>query len=130
MDLEARISLVPPEVSTFVPEVTTADAKHNTTSTFLKIQKLKRASQEVLEEPAKRQKIGEASGSGDEQSTKKEKELIEEELQTLLVIVLVEEVYVEALEKFDRDNLVVKLWDLVKERFSTTKPTDDKEMEL
>ncbi|GKD10010.1 hypothetical protein Tco_1189695 [Tanacetum coccineum] len=33
------------------------------------------------------------------------------------------------LKKFDRDDLV-KLWDLVKERFSTTKPTNDKEKEL
>ncbi|GJW19378.1 hypothetical protein Tco_0026814 [Tanacetum coccineum] len=31
--------------------------------------------------------------------------------------------------KFDRDDLV-KLWDLVKKRFSTTEPTDDKEKEL
>ncbi|GKD64005.1 hypothetical protein Tco_1306113, partial [Tanacetum coccineum] len=53
-----------------------------------------------------------------EQSAEKEKELSEEELQKLLVIVLVEEVYVEALQ------------DLVKERFSTTEPTDDKEKEL
>ncbi|GJW09211.1 hypothetical protein Tco_1575038 [Tanacetum coccineum] len=35
----------------------------------------------------------------------------------------------EKLQKFDRDDLV-KLWDLVKKRFSTTKPTDDKEKEL
>ncbi|GKD77903.1 hypothetical protein Tco_1340524 [Tanacetum coccineum] len=98
--------------------------------------RLKRAGQEVLEEPVKRQKIGEASGSGEEQSTEKEKELSEEGLQKLLVVVPVEEVYVEALQifaemlkKFDRDNLV-KLWDLIKERFSTTKPTDDKEKEL
>ncbi|GKF13307.1 hypothetical protein Tco_0054769, partial [Tanacetum coccineum] len=67
-------------------------------------------------------KIGEASGSGEE-SAEKEKELSEEELQKLLVIVPVEEVYVEALQifakmlkKFDRDDLV-KLWDLVKERY-------------
>ncbi|GKA42284.1 hypothetical protein Tco_0734944 [Tanacetum coccineum] len=33
------------------------------------------------------------------------------------------------LEKFDRDDLV-KLWDLVKERFMTTEPTYDKEKEL
>ncbi|GJV20403.1 hypothetical protein Tco_1369423 [Tanacetum coccineum] len=33
------------------------------------------------------------------------------------------------LKKFDRDDLV-KLWDLVKERFSTTDPTDDKEKAL
>ncbi|GJU83123.1 hypothetical protein Tco_1285488 [Tanacetum coccineum] len=107
-------------------------------------------------------------GSGEEQSAEKEKELSEEELQKLLVVVPVEEVYVEALQvkypiidwevysedtrrywriirvgnhteayqifadmlkKFDRDDLV-KLWDLVKKRFSTTEPTDDKEKEL
>ncbi|GJR95662.1 hypothetical protein Tco_0267836 [Tanacetum coccineum] len=107
----------------------------------LEVQRLKRAGQEVLEEPVKRQKIGEASGS-DEESAEKEKELSEEELQKLLVIVPVEEVYVEALqvkypiidwevysEDTRRDDLV-KLWDLVKERFSTTEPTDDKEKEL
>ncbi|GJX26916.1 hypothetical protein Tco_0233212 [Tanacetum coccineum] len=105
---------------------------------------------------------------GEEQSTEKEKELSEEELQKLLVVVPVEEVYVEALQvkypiidwevysedtrrywkiirvrnhteayqiftemlkKFDRDDLV-KLWDLVKEMFSTTEPTDNKEKEL
>ncbi|GJW04554.1 putative ribonuclease H-like domain-containing protein [Tanacetum coccineum] len=80
--------------------------------------------------------IGEASGSGEEQSAEKEKELSKEELQKLLVVVLVEEVYVEALQifsemlmRFDRDDLV-KLWDLVKEMFSITEPTDDKEKEL
>ncbi|GKB18961.1 hypothetical protein Tco_0852884 [Tanacetum coccineum] len=35
MDLDARISLVPPQVSTAVPEVTTADAELNTASTFV-----------------------------------------------------------------------------------------------
>ncbi|GKA01318.1 hypothetical protein Tco_0673983 [Tanacetum coccineum] len=72
----------------------------------------------------------------EEQSTEKEKELSKEELQKLLVIVPVEEVYVEALQifddmlkKFDREDLV-KLWDLVKKRFNTTEPTDDKEKEL
>ncbi|GJU66802.1 hypothetical protein Tco_1253061 [Tanacetum coccineum] len=102
----------------------------------LEVQRLKRAGQEVLEEPVKRQKIREASGSGEEQSAKKEKELSEEELQKLFVVVQVEEVYVEALQifaktlkKFNRDDLV-KLWDLVTERFSTTEPTDDKEKEL
>ncbi|GJY88581.1 uncharacterized mitochondrial protein-like protein [Tanacetum coccineum] len=134
----------------------------------LEVQRLKRAGQEVLEEPVKRQKIGEASGSGEEQSAEKEKELSEEELQKLLVIVLVEElviqplqvrypiidwevysedtrrywriirvgnhteayqIFADMLKKFNRDDLV-KLWDLVKERFSTTEPTVDKEKEL
>ncbi|GJX23380.1 hypothetical protein Tco_0227825 [Tanacetum coccineum] len=62
--------------------------------------------------------IGEASGSGEEQSTEKEKELSEEELQKLLVLVPVEELVIQPLQ------------DLVKERFSTTEPTDDKEKEL
>ncbi|GJT35240.1 hypothetical protein Tco_0925659 [Tanacetum coccineum] len=35
----------------------------------------------------------------------------------------------QVLKEFDRDDLV-KLWDLVKKRFSTTEPTDDKEKEL
>nr|GEW76485.1 putative ribonuclease H-like domain-containing protein [Tanacetum cinerariifolium] len=77
----------------------------------------KRPCQEVLKEPAKRQKIKEASGS-------------------------VEEAYVEALQvkypiidwevysKDTRRDDLVKLWDLVKERFSTTEPTDDKENAL
>ncbi|GJS40648.1 putative ribonuclease H-like domain-containing protein [Tanacetum coccineum] len=64
----------------------------------LEVQRLKRAGQEVLEEPAKRQKIREASGSGEEQSAEKEKEVSEEELQKLLVIVPVEEVYIKALQ--------------------------------
>ncbi|GJX84379.1 hypothetical protein Tco_0335153 [Tanacetum coccineum] len=89
----------------------------------------KRPRAEPDEEIVKRQKIGETSGSGEEQSAEKEKELLEEELQKLLVAVLVEKVYVEALQKFNRDYLV-KLWDLVKKRFSTTKPTDDNEKEL
>ncbi|GJV76613.1 ribonuclease H-like domain-containing protein [Tanacetum coccineum] len=94
--------------------------------------------------------------------------IIRKKLQKLMVIVLVEEVYVEALQvkypiidwevysedtrrywriirvgnhteayqifadilkKFDRDDML-KLWDLVKKRFSTTEPTDDKEKEL
>ncbi|GKE28269.1 hypothetical protein Tco_1443653, partial [Tanacetum coccineum] len=39
------------------------------------------------------------------------------------------QIFADMLKKFDKDGLV-KLWDLVKERFSTTEPTDDKEKEL
>ncbi|GJV71718.1 hypothetical protein Tco_1491713 [Tanacetum coccineum] len=39
------------------------------------------------------------------------------------------QIFADMLKKFDRDDLV-KLWDLVKERLSTTEPTDDKEKEL
>ncbi|GJT66916.1 hypothetical protein Tco_1018396, partial [Tanacetum coccineum] len=92
----------------------------------LEVQRLKRAGQEVSKKHVKRQKIGEASGSGEEHSAEKEKEVSQEDLQQLVMIVPVEEVYVEALRKFDRDDLD-KLWSLVKERFSSTDPTDDKE---
>ncbi|GKA59395.1 hypothetical protein Tco_0758708 [Tanacetum coccineum] len=74
--------------------------------------------------------------SVEEQSARKEKEISEEELKKLLVIVPVEEVYIEALQvyqvfedmlkRFDRDDLE-KLWDLVKKKFSSTEPKIDKE---
>ncbi|GJV11679.1 hypothetical protein Tco_1353220 [Tanacetum coccineum] len=100
------------------------------------------AETELDHESSKKQKIDEASGSVQEESAEKEKELSEEELQKLLVIVPMEEVYIEALqvkyliidwEVYSEDSRredLVKLWDLVKERFSSTEPTDDKEKEL
>ncbi|GJX07720.1 hypothetical protein Tco_0195652 [Tanacetum coccineum] len=39
------------------------------------------------------------------------------------------QIFADMLKKFDKDDLV-NLWDLVKERFSTTEPTDDKEKKL
>ncbi|GJX72897.1 hypothetical protein Tco_0311492 [Tanacetum coccineum] len=60
----------------------------------LEVQRLKRAGQEVSEKPVKRQKIGEASGSGKEHSAEKEKELSQEDLQQMMMVVPVEEVYV------------------------------------
>ncbi|GJX67766.1 hypothetical protein Tco_0303493 [Tanacetum coccineum] len=56
----------------------------------------------------------------------------------MIMVVPVKEVYVEALqvkypiidwEKFDKDDLD-KVWSLVKERFSSTYPTNDKERTL
>ncbi|GJX03888.1 hypothetical protein Tco_0189804 [Tanacetum coccineum] len=123
---------------------------------------------ELDHEGSKKQKTNEDSKSVQEQPDEEEKELPQEDLQQMMMVVPVEEVYVEALQvkypiidwevysedtrrywriirvgnhteayqifadmlkKFDRDDLV-KLWDLVKERFSTTEPTDDKEKEL
>ncbi|GJR34788.1 hypothetical protein Tco_1210472 [Tanacetum coccineum] len=55
--------------------------------------------------------------------------IITQGLQQMMMVVPVEEVYIEALQKFDRDNLD-KIWSLVKERFSSTDPTDDKERTL
>ncbi|GKD96313.1 hypothetical protein Tco_1380210 [Tanacetum coccineum] len=57
----------------------------------------KRQRSDLDDENVKRQKTKEALGLGEEQSTEKEKELSEEKLQKLLVIIPVEEFYVKAL---------------------------------
>ncbi|GJZ85854.1 hypothetical protein Tco_0651193 [Tanacetum coccineum] len=100
------------------------------------------AEAELDHEGSKRQKTNEASGSVQEQPEEEEKELSQEDLQQMMMVVPVEEVYVEALQVkypiidwedmlkiFNRDDLVM-LWNLVKERFSSTEPTDDKERAL
>ncbi|GKF18997.1 hypothetical protein Tco_0067635, partial [Tanacetum coccineum] len=98
-------------------------------------ERTKRAGLNLQEESSKRQKTGEGSEPTEEL---KADEISQEDLQQMIMVVLVEEVYVEALqvkypiidwEKFDRDDLD-KLWSLVKERFSSTNPTDDKERTL
>nr|GEY05433.1 hypothetical protein [Tanacetum cinerariifolium] len=126
---------------------------------------LKRDVEEELEqESSKRQKTRKSSESRE----KEDDNLTQEDLQEIMMIVLVEEVFVEALQvkypiidwefyteesrkywkiirvgnhietyqifadmlkKFDQDELI-KLLDLVKKRYSTTEPTDDKEKEL
>ncbi|GKB89129.1 hypothetical protein Tco_0961401, partial [Tanacetum coccineum] len=67
------------------------------------------AKEELSEESSKRQKIGEASEPAKESKDKESDELSQEQLQ--------------------QDDLV-KLWDLVREIFSSTEPTDDKERAL
>nr|GEU75737.1 zinc finger, CCHC-type [Tanacetum cinerariifolium] len=69
-------------------------------------------------EGSKRQKTNEASWLVQEQPDEEENELSQEDLQQMMMVVPVEEVYVEALQSF------------VKERFSSTEPTDDKERTL
>ncbi|GJX36767.1 ribonuclease H-like domain-containing protein [Tanacetum coccineum] len=113
----------------------------------LEVQRLKRAGQEVSEKPVKRQKIGEASGSGKEHSAEKEKELSQEDLQQMMMVVLVEEVYVEALHvKYLIINWEIyseetrRYWRIISvgnhtEAYQTfddisTNPTDDKERTL
>ncbi|GJR64023.1 hypothetical protein Tco_0010088 [Tanacetum coccineum] len=80
----------------------------------------------------------EGSEPAEESKDKELYELSQEQLQQLIIIVPEEGMNVEALqtkypiidwENFDRDNLV-KLWDLVRKRFSSTEPTDDKERAL
>ncbi|GKA72812.1 hypothetical protein Tco_0779028, partial [Tanacetum coccineum] len=100
------------------------------------------AEAELDHEGSKRQKTNEASGSIQEQPEEEEKELSHEDFQQMMMVAPVEEVYVEALQVkypiidwedmlkiFDRDDLVM-LWNLVKERFSSTEPINDKERAL
>ncbi|GKA76407.1 hypothetical protein Tco_0782868 [Tanacetum coccineum] len=79
-----------------------------------------------------------------QQSSKKQKpdELSQEELQQLMIIVPEEGMNIEALqtkyliidwEVYTEDSRMddlVKLWSLVQESFNTTKPTEDKEIEI
>ncbi|GJV12635.1 hypothetical protein Tco_1354176, partial [Tanacetum coccineum] len=64
-----------------------------------------------------------------QQSSKKQKsdELSQEEIQQLMIIV--PEAFEDMLKTFDRDDLV-KLWSLVQERFNSTEPIEDKEIEI
>nr|GEW59347.1 hypothetical protein [Tanacetum cinerariifolium] len=98
-------------------------------------ERTKRARLNLQEESSKRQKTKEGSKLIEEP---KVDEKSQEDLQQMMMIVPVEEVYVKALqvkypiidwERFDKDDLV-KLWEIIKERFSTTEPTDDKEKAL
>ncbi|GJS66696.1 hypothetical protein Tco_0681260 [Tanacetum coccineum] len=96
------------------------------------------AEEELGEESSKRQKIGKKSEPTEESKDKESDELSQEKLQQLIIIVPEEGMNVEALqtkypiidwENFNKGDLV-KLWDLVRERFSSTEPTDDKERAL
>ncbi|GKB61086.1 putative ribonuclease H-like domain-containing protein [Tanacetum coccineum] len=57
------------------------------------------------------------------------KEIFETTMKRVRYPIIDREIFADMLKKFDRDDLV-KLWDLVKERFSITEPIDDKEKEL
>ncbi|GJU58859.1 hypothetical protein Tco_1236625 [Tanacetum coccineum] len=105
---------------------------------------MKRSGFDFQKPPAKRQKIGEVSGSVEEQSTGKEKEVkypiidwevFTEESRSYWRIIRVRnhtevyQVFEDMLKRFDRDDLE-KLWDLVKKKLSSTEPTVDKEKVL
>ncbi|GJY94453.1 hypothetical protein Tco_0510814 [Tanacetum coccineum] len=113
----------------------------------LEIPRLKRAGQEVQEEPAKRQRTKEISNSVQEQTDEEPKidELSQEQLSQMIIIVPKEGMHVEALQtkypiigwevfedmikNFDREDLL-NLWSLVQERFNSPGLTEDKEKEL
>ncbi|GJS09046.1 hypothetical protein Tco_0365842 [Tanacetum coccineum] len=104
-----------------VPELTTESLKRN-------------AQEELDHEGSKRQKIGESSEPDEEPKDKDVDDLSQDELQQMTIIVPeqginVYQFFEDMLKVFDRDDLV-HLWSLVKERFSLTEPTDDKERAL
>nr|GEW79330.1 hypothetical protein [Tanacetum cinerariifolium] len=109
----------------------TMSQQRKTVCTYMK--NMAGAGLNLQEESSKRQKIEEGSKSTEEP---KADEISQEDLQQLMMIVPAKEVYVEAIQnfddrfkRFDKDDLF-RLWDLVKERFSITKPTNDKENAL
>ncbi|GJW29102.1 hypothetical protein Tco_0045977, partial [Tanacetum coccineum] len=77
------------------------------------------------------QRLFEEDQAHEEQSAEKEKELSEEELQKLLVIVPIEELVIQPLQvRYPIIDWEVYSEDTRKERFCTAKPIDDKEKEL
>ncbi|GJX69665.1 hypothetical protein Tco_0305392 [Tanacetum coccineum] len=110
-------SFTPMENDDTVPKVVARSSKRS-------------AEEELGEESSNRQKIGERSEPAEESKDKESDELSQEQLQQLIIIVPEEGMNVEdILKNFDRDDLV-KLWDLVRERFSSIEPTNYKERAL
>ncbi|GJU27483.1 hypothetical protein Tco_1166104 [Tanacetum coccineum] len=100
------------------------------------------AEEKLNQESSKRQKTNESSKLTEEPRDKEADELSQEELQQMMIIVLDQGMNVKALQTkypiFDweiytegtrKDDLVM-LWSLVKEKFKSIEPTDDKEREL
>nr|GEU49111.1 RNA-directed DNA polymerase homolog [Tanacetum cinerariifolium] len=158
-------------MSNHIKRIGSYTLKHLKKLSFDEIKELFEATmrkEELKHEGSKKQKTSEASGSAQEQPGEEEKELSQEDLQQLMIIVPEQGMNVEALKTkypiidleiytedtrkywkiirvgnhtevyqffkdmlkiFDKDDLVM-LWSLVKERFSSTEPTDDKEKAL
>ncbi|GKE46753.1 hypothetical protein Tco_1478011, partial [Tanacetum coccineum] len=97
-----------------VPELATRSSKRD-------------AELELNQESSKRQKMGESSELAEEPRYKEDDELSQEELQQMMIIVTEQGMNVKALQtKVD----LVMLWSLVKEKFNSTEPTNDKEREI
>ncbi|GKD72816.1 hypothetical protein Tco_1331098, partial [Tanacetum coccineum] len=84
------------------------------------------AEKELVQESSNRQKTRESSEPVEEPKDKEE-ELSQERIQQMMIIVPEQGMNVETLQT--KEDLV-KLWSLVKEKFTSTKPTEDKEREI
>ncbi|GJX98077.1 hypothetical protein Tco_0355096 [Tanacetum coccineum] len=105
-DVKEMFDNVHKQVTSFVPM-----------DSVMEKERTKRAGLNLQEESSKRQKTGEGS--------KPTKELKADEISQKEAY----QTFDDMLKKFDRDDLD-KQWSLVKERFSSTDPTDDKERTL
>ncbi|GKB07852.1 hypothetical protein Tco_0836136 [Tanacetum coccineum] len=94
-----------------VPELPTGSSKRD-------------AEEELDQWSSKRQKTDESSGPAEESKDKDVDDLSQQKLQQMMIKVLEERMNVEALDD------LVKLWSLVQESFNSTRPTEDKEIEL
>ncbi|GKD55272.1 hypothetical protein Tco_1288659, partial [Tanacetum coccineum] len=106
--------LIESEIKRVIPELAAGSSKRD-------------AEEELDQESSKRQKTGESSELAEEPRDKEADELSQEELQQMMIIVPEQGMNVEALQT--KDDLVM-LWSLVKEKFNSTEPTDDKEREI
>ncbi|GJW35263.1 hypothetical protein Tco_0058183, partial [Tanacetum coccineum] len=92
------------------------------------------AEEELDQESSKRQKTDESSEIAKEPRDKEADELSQEELQQIMIIVLEQGMNVEALQTkypiIDWEIYTGGTRNLVKEKFNSTKPTDDKEREI
>ncbi|GJR93034.1 hypothetical protein Tco_0265208 [Tanacetum coccineum] len=116
------------EIERVIPELAVGSSKRD-------------VEEELNQESSKRQKIGESSELAEEPKDKEE-ELSQEELQQMMIIVSEQGMNVEALQtkypiidweiytKGTRKDDLVMLWSLVKEKFNSTEPTNDKEREI
>ncbi|GJS11142.1 putative ribonuclease H-like domain-containing protein [Tanacetum coccineum] len=98
--------------------------------------------EELDQESSKRQKNSESSELAEEPRDKEADELSQEELQQMMIIVPEQGMNVEALQtkypiidweiytKGTRKDDLVMLWSLVKEKFNSIEPIDDKEREI
>ncbi|GJZ61246.1 hypothetical protein Tco_0617383 [Tanacetum coccineum] len=125
------------QIQSFVP----IDSKMEKGSEKKTEGRLKRAGQDVVEEPAKRQKTTEASESVQEQPSEEPKypiidwEVHSKDTMKFWKIIRVGnhtkvyQVFEDMLKNFDKEDLD-KLWSLVKERFNSPGLINDKEKEL
>nr|GEX19400.1 hypothetical protein [Tanacetum cinerariifolium] len=118
--IEEKFILVWEKMQDFVPMNSKLESK-----------RFKKPGTQFGKESFKKLKTAEASGTepSQEQQSEEPKELSEEEFKKMMELVPVEELYIEALQKFNREDLD-RLWSLVKETCSTTDVTDKKEKEL